>query len=106
MRIRQLQEKNKKRLKGNHGNSRDDISLYLSNARKRKFKGIKYSQHKIVVENSLHWVLDVCFREDDCRVRSGNAPENLAVLKCLALNILKHTKHHNRGIKVKMKRAD
>ena len=57
------------------------------------------------IENNLHWVLDVCFREDECRVRSGHAPENLAILRRLALNLLKHTKHHKRGIKVKMKRA-
>ena len=128
-------------LKGNHGDLHEDIRLYLSDARKRKFKGIKYSYHKSIdkghgrkeereywlteeigwiadrkkwkdlksigmvfsrrevegkvseefryylssmradgkefsravrghwrVENSLHWVLDVCFREDDCRV--------------------------------------
>jgi predicted transposase YbfD/YdcC len=41
------------------------------------------------VENSLHWVLDVTFREDESRVRVGNAPQNLAVLRHLALNILK-----------------
>ena len=41
------------------------------------------------VENSLHWVLDVTFREDDARMRSGYAPQNMALLRQLALNILK-----------------
>jgi predicted transposase YbfD/YdcC len=41
------------------------------------------------VENSLHWVLDVTFREDDARVRIGHAAHNMAILRQLALNILK-----------------
>lgn len=41
------------------------------------------------VENSLHWVLDVTFREDDSRIRHQNAPQNMAVLRDIALNILK-----------------
>lgn len=41
------------------------------------------------IENQLHWVLDVAFREDDCRVRAGNAGENFAVLRHFALNLLK-----------------
>ncbi len=41
------------------------------------------------VENPLHWTLDVTFKEDSSRVRSGNAAENLAALRRLALNMLK-----------------
>lgn len=41
------------------------------------------------VENSLHWVLDVTFREDDSRIRHRNSPQNMAVLRDIALNILK-----------------
>lgn len=41
------------------------------------------------VENSLHWVLDVTFREDECRIRRGNGSENFAVLRHIALNLLK-----------------
>ncbi len=42
------------------------------------------------VENRLHWSLDVTFREDNARARSGNAAENLAALRRLALNMLKN----------------
>lgn len=41
------------------------------------------------IENQLHWVLDVAFREDDCRVRAGYAAENFAVIRHIALNLLK-----------------
>lgn len=57
------------------------------------------------VENALHWVLDIAFREDDSRIRTGHAPENLAVIRHLALNLLKQEKSTKRGIKVKRKKA-
>jgi predicted transposase YbfD/YdcC len=41
------------------------------------------------IENELHWNLDVAFREDDCRVRAGNAAENFAVIRHIAINLLK-----------------
>lgn len=41
------------------------------------------------VENSLHWVLDVTFREDDSRVRTGYAPENFNIIRQLSINLLK-----------------
>mgnify|MGYP000697259062 CR=1 FL=1 len=40
------------------------------------------------IENQLHWILDVAFREDDCRVRKDHGDENLAILRHIALNIL------------------
>lgn len=42
------------------------------------------------IENSLHWVLDVAFLEDRQRVRSGNAPDNMATLRKLAMQMLAH----------------
>jgi predicted transposase YbfD/YdcC len=45
------------------------------------------------IENQLHWVLDVAFREDDCRVRTGNAAENFAVIRHVAVNLLRAAKN-------------
>ena len=53
------------------------------------------------VENNLHWCLDVGFREDDCRVRKDHAPENFAVIRHIALNLLTKEKTHKGGIKAK-----
>jgi predicted transposase YbfD/YdcC len=40
------------------------------------------------IENKLHWVLDVCFGEDQSRIRKGNAPRNIAIIRKTALNLL------------------
>ena len=42
------------------------------------------------VENSLHWVMDMTFRDDECRVRTDNAPANFAVIKHMAHNLLRN----------------
>lgn len=57
------------------------------------------------VENSLHWVLDVGFREDACRTRTGHAPENLATLRHIAVNLLKQERSCRLGIKSKRLKA-
>jgi predicted transposase YbfD/YdcC len=57
------------------------------------------------IENKVHWILDIAFREDDCRVRKGNGAENFAVLRHLALNLLKHEQSLKCGIKAKRKKA-
>ena len=41
------------------------------------------------IENELHWRLDVTFREDESRIRRGNAPHNMGVIRHVALNLLK-----------------
>jgi predicted transposase YbfD/YdcC len=53
------------------------------------------------VENGVHWILDIAFDEDRCRVRKDHGPENFAVLRHIALNLLKQEKSCKRGIKGK-----
>ena len=57
------------------------------------------------IENSLHWVLDVQFREDESRVRKDNAPANLATIRHIALNLLKQEKTVKIGIANKRLKA-
>jgi predicted transposase YbfD/YdcC len=57
------------------------------------------------IENRLHWVLDIAFREDESRVRQGHADQNLAVLRRLALNLLRKETTAKTGVKAKRLRA-
>jgi predicted transposase YbfD/YdcC len=57
------------------------------------------------LENKVHWVLDVAFREDLSRIRTGYAPENFAVLRHIALNLLQHETSAKCGIKAKRLKA-
>jgi len=53
------------------------------------------------IENELHWTLDLAFDEDRCRVRKDHGPENFALLRHMALNLLKQEKSCKRGIQGK-----
>ncbi len=57
------------------------------------------------IENSLHWVLDIAFREDDSRVRVAHAPENFAILRHLALNRLRQDRSSKASVPTKHFRA-
>jgi predicted transposase YbfD/YdcC len=57
------------------------------------------------IENSLHWSLDVTFREDHSRVRKDYGPQNLAVLRQISLNLLKQEATLKRGIQGKRLKA-
>jgi predicted transposase YbfD/YdcC len=57
------------------------------------------------IENSLHWVLDIAFREDESRIRKDHAPENVATVRHIALNLLKQEKTTKVGVKSKRLKA-
>ncbi|WP_337045402.1 ISAs1 family transposase [Emticicia sp. 17c] len=54
-----------------------------------------------LIENSLHWYLDVAFEEDNSRIRKGFADQNFALLRQIALNLLKNDTTSKLGIKSK-----
>lgn len=68
----------------------------------RLLKAVRQHWH---VENKLHWTLDVAFGEDDSRVRTGHAAQNLGVVRRLALSLLKQETSRSVGTKIKRKEA-
>ncbi len=57
------------------------------------------------IENKLHWCLDVAFDEDHCRVRKAHGAENFAVLRHIALNLIKQETTCRQGLKGKRLKA-
>lgn len=57
------------------------------------------------IENSLHWVLDVTFREDDSRVRDPTAARNLALLRKMALNLVGQDRSTKGSLRAKRNKA-
>ncbi len=56
-------------------------------------------------QNSMHWVLDLAFREDESRVRQGHVDENLAVLRHISLNLLRQEHSSRVGIHTRRLKA-
>jgi predicted transposase YbfD/YdcC len=57
------------------------------------------------IENTQHWVLDMAFREDESRVRVGHAAENLAILRRIALNLIRLDRSRNGSVHTKRLKA-
>ncbi len=68
----------------------------------------KYGQYKRghwMIENSLHWCMDIAFNEDQSRIRKGYAAENVNILRHMCLNMLKQENTCKMGIKGKRKKC-
>ncbi len=82
-----------------------ETSFYLCSIAPKAELFAKAARGHWSIENSLHWVLDVCFDEDQSRARSGYAAQNLNILRHITLNLLKADKSAKCGIKSKRKLA-
>lgn len=92
-----------KRLVGDQAS--EEHRYYLSSLKGDARRILEATRTHWEIENCLHWVLDIAFDEDDCRVRAGHAPQNLGMLRHIALNLLKKEQTSKGGIKAKRKRA-
>ncbi len=82
-----------------------ETAYYISSLPKAAGPLLEATRSHWGVENSLHWVLDVAFREDESRMRHGNSPQNFAVLRHVALNLLKQEVTTKLGLKAKRLKA-
>ena len=87
------------------GKSSIDYHYYISSINHDARLFAKGARGHWGIENGLHWILNVVFREDDCRVRKGHAPENLALLRHIAVNAVKQEKTAKLGVKNKRLKA-
>jgi predicted transposase YbfD/YdcC len=81
------------------GKETRDVRYYISSLPAQALNLLKYSRAHWSIENSLHWSLDVIFREDSCRTRADYLGENMAIIRKTAFNLLKRD-----NIKLPLKR--
>jgi predicted transposase YbfD/YdcC len=81
------------------GEVSEEKRYYISSLDKNAAKINSTIRSHWAIENSLHYILDISFRDDDSRIRLGNAPENIGILKHVALNMLQANKQKRDSIK-------
>jgi len=86
------------------GKTERETRLYISSLELAAEVVAQMVRDHWAVENNLHWVMDMVFRDDECRVRKDHAPQNFATIKHAALNFLKRAPGKD-SIRGKRKRA-
>ncbi|WP_133408585.1 ISAs1 family transposase [Parashewanella tropica] len=81
------------------------IRYFISSAKLTPKKFAEAVRSHWHIENKLHWKLDVAMREDDCRIRRGEAPEVFSNIRHVALNLLNKETTFKAGLKRKQKKA-
>lgn len=82
-----------------------ETRYYISSLESNAQRFLQATRSHWGIENQVHWVLDMSFREDESRIRTGNAPQNLAVVRHMALNLLRQDRTRKASIKAKRKLA-
>jgi len=82
-----------------------ETAYYISSLEPTAQEAFSYVRGHWSVENQLHWILDVAFHEDRCNIHAGNAPQNLSLLRKMALTCLKKDYTLKASIPRKQKRA-
>jgi predicted transposase YbfD/YdcC len=82
-----------------------EVMFYLSSLPANAQKLAQAIRQHWSIENQLHWILDVTFGEDASRIRKGNAPLNMALLKRWSINLLNQETSFKRSTRQKAKRA-
>ena len=77
---------------GGRGKTTFDIRYFLTSASLDARALAAAVRDHWSIENSLHWVLDTGFREDECRLHHRNAAANLSVIRKIAINLVKSNK--------------
>ena len=78
---------------------------YLSSLAGNADRTLEATRTHWQIENGLHWVLDIAFREDESRIRKEHGAQNFAILRHIATNLLKQEKTAKMGVKAKRLRA-
>ena len=87
------------------GKTSVEVRYFISSGRASARVFLRHIHEHWQIENGLHWVLDLAFREDESRVRKDHAPQNLATLRHIALNLLKQDRSVKVGMAAKRKMA-
>jgi predicted transposase YbfD/YdcC len=82
-----------------------EVRYYISSLPVQAAPLLKAVRSHWGIENQLHWVLDVAFREDESRIRNGNGAQNFAIIRHIALNLLHHESTAKCGVKAKRLKA-
>lgn len=85
----------------NDAKSGVEIRCYISSLENNAQLALLAACAHCDIENSLHWVLDIAFRKDESRMRKGNRPENFAIVRHIAHELLKQDRNEKIGIKAK-----
>ena len=87
-----------------NGQIRQETRYYLSSLPPDAAQHLELSRAHWAIENSCHWVLDVIFDEDACRVRRDHGAENMALMRRITLNLIR-TDTSKGSVKLKRHRA-